>query len=117
MMIRELHDKKIAILAVHERINGSEDLLDLLADVGYRHKIDRFVLDQASLPERFFDLSSGIAGELLQKCSNYRISVAIIGKFSRNGSKSLRDFIRESNRGGQVLFVEELEQALDLLAR
>jgi len=117
MMIRELQGKKVAIMEEHERITGSEDLLDLFADVGYRHKIDRFVFDQASLPERFFDLSSGIAGEILQKCSNYRVFLAIIGEFPQHASKSLRDFIRESNRGGHVFFVKELEQALDLLAR
>jgi hypothetical protein len=36
------------------------------------------LLHPANLPPAFFDLSSGIAGEYLQKWRNYRIRVAIL---------------------------------------
>ena len=60
----------------------------------------------------FFNLSTGIAGEILQKFSTYRIRMAIIGDFDNVTSKSLRDFIYESNKAGQILFVKTLEEAL-----
>ena len=36
------------------------------------------LLHPANLPAAFFDLSSGIAGECLQKWRNYRIRVAVL---------------------------------------
>jgi len=43
---------------------------------------------------------------------NYRMKLAIVGDFSRYTSKSLQDFIRESNRGNQVFFTDTVEAAL-----
>ena len=65
--------------------------------------------------EKFFDLKSGLAGEVLQKVSTYRKRLILIGDFSNVESKSLRDFIFESNRTGQVVFVPSLERGIELL--
>jgi len=66
------------------------------------------------LDSAFFDLSSLVAGEFLQKIVNYRLRVAIIGDISAFTAKSgaLRDFVWESNRGTQVWFVDD-ESALN----
>lgn len=61
------------------------------------------------------DLKSGFAGEILQKFSNYRMKLAIIGDFSEIKSKSLRDFIRESNNRRTISFVSSIEEALFIL--
>lgn len=58
-----------------------------------------------------------MAGEILQKFSTYRVRLAIIGDFSTITSKSLRDFIYESNQGKQVNFVASLNDALNVLAK
>jgi len=63
----------------------------------------------------FFDLKTGLAGEILQKFSNYRVKLAIVGDFEEVKSKSLRDFIRESNRGRTVNFVNSVEEAVERL--
>ena len=62
--------------------------------------------------EDFFNLSTGIAGEILQKFSTYRMQMAIIGDFENVKSKPLHDFIYESNKTGRILFVKTLEDAL-----
>jgi hypothetical protein len=41
----------------------------------------------------------------------------IIGDFSKFKSKSLQDFIRESNNGQQVYFTESLDLALNRLSK
>jgi hypothetical protein len=41
--------------------------------------------------------------------------LAIIGDFSKYKSKSLQDFIRESNKGNRIFFVKTLEKALNRL--
>ena len=60
----------------------------------------------------FFDLSTKIAGDILQKVSNYNKRLAIIGDYSNVKSKALKDFIYESNKTKQVIFVDEVEEAL-----
>lgn len=62
----------------------------------------------------FFDLSSGLAGAVIQKFVNCQLRVAIVGDIPAP-SEALAAFIRESNRGEAVWFVaslDELEQRL-----
>jgi len=58
----------------------------------------------------FLHLSSGVAGAILQKLVNYRIQVAVIGDVAqaRSASQPLAAFIRESNRGQTVWFVQDV---------
>ena len=65
----------------------------------------------ARLGPDFLRLSSGVAGEFLQKLVNYRFQIAVLGDVSAAAaaaSEPLRDFIRESNRGQTVWFVDDL---------
>ena len=92
-------------------INNPGDILDIMADVGY-HDCKAIIVHDKCLHHDFFDLKTGLAGEILQKFSNYRMKLAIIGDFSGFKSKNLRDFIRESNIRGTICFVDSLEEAL-----
>ena len=62
------------------------------------------------LPPAFLDLKTRLAGEVLQKFVNYGLKVALVGDISAAVARSeaLRDFVRESNRGRSVWFVEDL---------
>jgi hypothetical protein len=76
----------------------------------------------ARLDPEFFTLSSGVAGEFVQKFSNYGLRLAVVGDISDPLAKSvaLGDFVRESNRGRQVWFVaddDDLAQRLATPAR
>lgn len=92
-------------------INEVQDALDLMADVSY-NGCDRLIVYDHNLNKDFFDLKTKPAGEILQKFSNYKFKLAIVGDFSKYESKSLRDFIRESNRGNMIYFAENLQSAL-----
>lgn len=96
-------------------INSVQDALDLMATITYAHGCYKAVLDQANITEAFFRLQTGLAGEILQKFTNYRFVIAIVGSFDQVESKSLRDFIYESNQGKQVFFVKDRQSALDRL--
>ncbi len=58
----------------------------------------------------FLRLSTGVAGQVLQKLVNYRFQIAVLGDAAAAAANSepLRDFIRESNRGRTVWFVDDL---------
>lgn len=95
-------------------IEKAEDGLDLLGNVYYQG-FDRMIVYAKNITPDFFDLKNGMAGEILQKFSNYRIRLAIVGNFSAYTSKSITDFIYESNNGKQVNFLKSLEEALGKL--
>ncbi|MDX9882454.1 MAG: DUF4180 domain-containing protein [Prolixibacteraceae bacterium] len=96
-------------------INTPQDGLDLLGDIYYQG-FDRLIIHEKNLTEDFFDLKNGIAGEILQKFSNYRIRLAIVGNFEEYTRKSIRDFIYESNKIGQINFTDSLSGALSKLS-
>ena len=96
-------------------INTTEDGLDLLGNVYYQG-YDRIIIHENNITSDFFDLKNGIAGEILQKFSTYRVRLAIVGDFSKYTSKSLNDFIYESNKGGHVNFVPSTAEAIKILS-
>lgn len=103
-----------AVAAPGTVIATGQDAIDLIADASYQDYV-ALVLEEDQLSPEFFDLSSGLAGEVLQKFSNFRMRLAIIGDFDDVASESLRAFIRESNRGGHVAFVRDRAEALAVL--
>ena len=97
-------------------IRETQDALDLMANANY-HGSGKIIVNEQHLVPEFFDLKSRLAGEILQKFSTYRVQLAIVGNFSKYQSKSLNDFIFESNKTGHILFVDSPEAALDRLTR
>lgn len=93
-------------------IQSIEDGADLMGNLYYQD-FGKVILYEKNICPDFFDLKTGIAGEILQKFSNYRIRLAIIGNFKKYESQSLRNFIFESNKGRQINFVDDLSAALE----
>ncbi len=96
-------------------IADSQSALDFIMTVAYELDCRKIIIDKKNICEEFFKLSSGIAGEVLQKFINYHTKVAIIGDFSKYSSKPLHDFIYECNKGNHIFFAENLEQAAEKL--
>lgn len=71
----------------------------------------------ARLAPAFFQLRSGLAGAVAQKVVNYRLRLAVVGDISVEvaGSGPLRDWVVESNRRGEVLFVADLAALVERL--
>lgn len=98
-------------------ITDGPSAMDLLATARYETGCSALVLFKEQLDEAFFRLSTGLAGEALQKFVNYQMKLAIVGDFDRCDSKPLRDFIRESNEGRQICFQPDEKSALAWLER
>jgi hypothetical protein len=117
LTVRALNDRMVAeLFSDHAEINQVDDALDLLGHASYLGATVIVIREKNLCPE-FFDLSTRIAGEILQKFSNYHMKLAIIGDFSKYPGKSLKDFIRESNKGGHVVFVSSMEEAQSKLKK
>ena len=93
--------------------------LELAVSARYETDSTRLVIPKECFPPEFFWLSTGLAGEILQKWTNYQFQVAIFGDFSAyaEASKSLRDFIYECNRGTAVFFVPTRQEAEERLSQ
>lgn len=97
-------------------IKSSEDALDLLGNLYYQ-EVENIILHHKNITTDFFVLKNGIAGDILQKFSNYRVRLAIVGDFTPYSGKSIKDFIYESNHVGQINFVSSTSEALKVLSK
>ena len=91
--------------------------LDVLMSAKYEAGTENIVIAKEQVTEDFFILSSGIAGDILQKYINYGERIAIYGDYSHYTSKPLHDFIYESNQGYDVFFSTTKDEAVDCLCR
>ncbi|ALJ04850.1 alpha/beta hydrolase [Pseudalgibacter alginicilyticus] len=117
MEIKE-HSKsgiKIAEIISNEIIiKTTEDALDLMGNIYYQG-YDKMILHQKNITPEFFDLKTKLAGDILQKFTQYNMALSIIGDFSKYESNSLKNFIYESNKGSQVNFLSSVDEALNTL--
>jgi len=97
-------------------IKTSQDALDLISSAKFEAGCNSAIIEKACICNEFFDLSSGIAGEILQKFVNYGLRIAIVGDFENISSSSLRAFIIESNRQGSVLFLNSQDEAVTIIS-
>ncbi len=95
-------------------IHSLQDAVDLLGNASYLGA-QSVILVESNITPLFFDLKNGIAGDILQKYSNYQMKLAIVGEFSKYPSSSLQAFIIESNRGSSLFFVPTVETAIQKL--
>lgn len=106
----------LEIRSEEQFINNVQDVLDLFGEL-YGQYYDGIILYEKNITPDFFDLKTKMAGEILQKFSNYRIRLVIVGDWSKYTSRSLEAFITESNRGKTVNFSSSPTEALELLSR
>ena len=112
----DYNNKTVAIVSSDNKvITDVDSALDLLMSANYEAGTKHIVVDKKLITEDFFILSSGLAGEVLQKYINYGGKIAIYGDFSHYTSKPLKDFIFESNKGKDVFFVATKEEAVQKL--
>ena len=102
-----------AVIASDEVIiTDTQSALDFIATVRYDTGCDAMIISKSAVCDEFFDLKTGIAGEVMQKFVNYQMRLAVVGDFSAYTSRALRDFIRESNEGSHIFFVATEQEAV-----
>jgi alpha/beta hydrolase len=110
--IHTIDDRKIAeIISDDIVLQTVEDAVDLIGNMSYQG-FDKLIIHEENIISDFFELKNKIAGNILQKFSQYSMPLAIIGDFEKYESKSLNDFIFESNKGSQINFVTTIEDGL-----
>lgn len=119
MEINIVKENNIKIAVVNSKeviIDSVQSALDFIATINYETGCNRIILNKPAICDDFFDLSTRLAGEILQKFINYHIKIAIVGDFSTYTSKSLKAFIYESNKGKDIFFLPDEKQAIEKLS-
>jgi hypothetical protein len=80
-------------------------------------RVDRVMLYSENLPDRFFDLSSGEAGAILQKFRNYNIRLAVVCPSSVRLSQRFGEMVAEERRGRNFGLFETKDSARQWLSR
>lgn len=113
----ELNGIEVAAVKSDEiLITDVQSTMDFIADIGYETGCNRIALNKSAITEDFFQLSTRLAGEILQKFINYHVKFAIVGDFSQYTSKAFKDFIYECNNGNDIFFVDSVEGAVERLS-
>ncbi|MEV8372254.1 DUF4180 domain-containing protein [Kribbella sp. NPDC056861] len=97
-------------------LRNEQDAVDAIAEAHYGHEADTVVVPVDLLPAEFFQLSTGVAGGIVQKFVNYRMGLIVLGDVLAYAETStpFRDWVREANRGRELKFVPD-QAALDCL--
>lgn len=82
--IVEKNNIRCAVIADDEKvIKDAQSALDLLMSAKYEADTKNIVIDKRLVCGDFFILSTGLAGEILQKYVNYGGRIAVYGDYSR----------------------------------
>lgn len=97
-----------------DMIKDTGDFLDLIGNAGYSG-MNCVLIDSKHLTEDFFDLRSGVAGEYLQKLSNYSMRAAIILDEIHLENPRFREMVFEANRSGSIVYFKDRNSAEEWL--
>jgi len=90
-------------------LRTEDDARDLIQET-FGSDVRLAVVPVERLDPEFFVLRTGVAGVFVQKLAQYRLRLAVVGDVSAQtaASDSLRDWVREVNRGHDILFVPDI---------
>jgi PadR family transcriptional regulator, regulatory protein AphA len=91
-------------------IASGQDILDLLALCSEIQK-GVLLLEEAHLSPDFFDLSSGLAGEIMLKLTNYWVKTAVVANLPAIPSQRFHELVYECNKGSQINFFSDTYSA------
>jgi PadR family transcriptional regulator, regulatory protein AphA len=97
---RQVGEQKYIDCAENCLIGNEQAALDLIG-ICTGEEIYRVMLQSVNLPEDFFRLSSGLAGNILLKFYNYSILVAAVLLPKQVKEGKFYEFALETNRGNQ----------------
>jgi Domain of unknown function (DUF4180) len=74
--------------------------------------VDTVVIPVGRLDAAFFDLRTGVAGDIVQAFVNYHLRLVVLGPIppAATASGPFPAFVSETNRGSQTWFVETAEE-------
>ena len=103
-VIKKNNTEVVVVSSDELLITDIQSALDFVMTVRYETGCTNIALNKEAIVNKFFVLSTCLAGEILQKFVNYGVRFAIYGDFSEYTSKPLKNFMYESNKGKDIYF-------------
>ena len=94
------------------RIDSMKDISDVLGACLGRGGL---LLTESDLSPAFFDLHSGLAGELFQKCMTYKVRLAIVVARPADYGKRVGELIHEHRSHPSIRFFDAENDAREWL--
>ena len=113
-IIQTKHGNYLLSDPMHGNLSSERDILDLFVffwEVGANF----LLISDGALHRDFFDLSTGLAGEIALKLSTYRVKTAIVVDLESIPSQHFREWAGECNRGREIRFCTSLQDAEEWL--
>ena len=95
-------------------LKGEGDALDMIVACG-DNQTDRLLIHVENLPADFFQLNTGLAGQILLKFVNYRVRVAAVIPEDLAREGRFGEMVLEANRGNQFRVFPNRENAVSWL--
>lgn len=89
-------------------IRSLEDMNDL---IGQSYGSSGILLTEQDVAPEFFDLHSGWAGELFQKCTNYHLRLALILSYPEKYGERVSELVFEHKRHNLIRFFDAEQDA------
>ncbi len=110
LRVADYHGQSYAEAADREPLQ-MRDVNDVLSFC-FEHGSSRLLLHSDNLPAGFFDLSTGVAGELLQKFRQYRIQLAVVWTPAKvTHTARFAEMAAEENNGNHFHMSEDRDSA------
>jgi hypothetical protein len=110
--IRDIHALRVLVCAADGETLAREQDTNTFISAAWEHEATMVVIPIERLADDFFRLGTRLAGEVMQKFTNYDLRLAIVGDISRwtTDSNALRDFVYETNKGQSIWFVTDMAE-------
>src|SRR5215211_4624883 len=113
--VHDLNGQRFVEGAPGQPLMGRVEDVSIVLEACFDNATDRLLLYSENLTERFFDLSSGEAGEILQKLRNYHIRLAVVRTPTLRLSSRFGELLAEENKGPYFRVFDERSAAQDWL--
>jgi PadR family transcriptional regulator, regulatory protein AphA len=112
--VKQIGGQKYIDCLENSLINDEKDALEIVGICGAEDTC-RVLLHSGNLPDSFFKLSTGLAGNVLLKFYNYSIIAAALLTPERVNQGKFYDFALETNRGNQFRIFYNRQEAEEWL--
>ena len=100
-----------------QKLSREQDALDLIGEA-MQSGAEVVAISTERFDRSFFQLKTGLLGQVIQKFVTYRKHLVVFGDISPYlaDSKAFKDFVYEANRGKQIWFIANLSELAGRLA-
>ena len=103
---------QVLVCAPHgEKLKSEREALDLIGEA-IQQGTELILVPVERFEDNFFNLKTGLAGQIIQKFVTYRRRLVILGDISRHlpQNRAFKEFVYEANRGTHVWFLTDLQE-------